>query len=37
MKTLFGKSKTILSEEGIGKVTIYEMDPHKSGKYHKLV
>jgi len=32
MKTLFGKSKTILSEEGIDKVTIYDMDPHRSGK-----
>jgi len=36
MKTLFGKSKTILSEEGVGKVSIYDMDPHKSGKYTKL-
>jgi len=36
MKTLFGKSKIILSEEGVGKISIYEMDPHKSGKYTKL-
>lgn len=36
MKSIFGKSKTILSEEGVGKVSIYEMDPHKSGKYQKL-
>lgn len=32
MKTLFGKSKTILSEVGVGKVSIYEMDPYRSGK-----
>ncbi|XP_060833770.1 WD repeat-containing protein 73-like [Rhopalosiphum padi] len=37
MKTLFGKSKTILSEEGTGKVTIYEMDPHKSDQMIPLV
>jgi len=35
MKALFGKSKTILSEEGVGNVSIYEMDPHRSGEYHK--
>lgn len=37
MKTLFGKSKTILSEKGVNKVSIYEMDPHKSGKLIKLM
>lgn len=33
MKTLFGKSKIILSEEGIGKVSMYEMASYQSGKY----
>lgn len=37
MKTLFGKSKVILSEEGVGKVSIYEMDPHKSDQMISLV
>lgn len=36
MKTLFGKSKTILSEEGVGKVSIYDMDSRESGKYTNL-
>lgn len=34
MKTLFGKSRTILSEKGVGKITIYETDIYGTGKFH---
>lgn len=35
MKTLFDKSKVILSEEGVSKVIVYEMDSNRSGEYQK--
>lgn len=35
MKTLFDKSKVILSEKGVGKVSVHEMDSHRSGEYQK--